>query len=157
MTDLTDLYRTDYAEWARRTALLLRAGDFGALDVAHLLDELEDMGKSEYRELENRLVILLAHLLKWQYQLPLLTARWQEFDGRSWRSTIIEQRDRLARLLDQAPGLKPRLPTVIGTAYTDAAALAAKETGLAPGTFPPECPYTQGQIQDDGFFPSSRG
>ena len=47
--------------------------------------------ESERRELESRLLILLAHLLKWQYQHPLLSERWGEFDGRSWRGTIVEQ------------------------------------------------------------------
>ena len=69
MTELSRLYQSDYAEWARRNADLLRAGDFAALDIPHLLEELDDMGKSEQRELENRLTILLAHLLNWEYLL----------------------------------------------------------------------------------------
>jgi hypothetical protein len=110
MSDLSDLYDTDYGEWARRNARLLRAGDLGGLDVAHLLEELDDRAKSERRELENRLTILLAHLLKWQSQLPQLSERRREFDGRSWRSTIIEQRDRLAKRLRETPSLKPMSP-----------------------------------------------
>ena len=66
------------------------------------------MGKSERRELESRLLILLAHLLKWQYQYQTLSERWREFDGRSWRTTIVEQRKQLAVLLRRAPGLTTR-------------------------------------------------
>ncbi|MCG6943127.1 MAG: DUF29 domain-containing protein [Thiohalocapsa sp.] len=46
MSELSDLYETDYAEWARRSAEFLRAGNLGALDIAHLLEELEGMGKT---------------------------------------------------------------------------------------------------------------
>jgi len=153
MSDISELYRTNYSAWAQRNAELLRAGDFGALDIAHLLDELDDMGKSEQRELENRLTILLAHLLKWEYQLPTLTAGWREFDGRSSRATIIEQRDRLGKLLGKAPGLKTMLPRQLAEAYADAAELAAKETRLARQTFPAACPYSTAQVLDDGFYP----
>ena len=61
MTDLSTLYRTDYCAWARRNAEMLRAGRYAELDVEHLLEELSDMGKSDRRELESRLMILLAH------------------------------------------------------------------------------------------------
>jgi hypothetical protein len=153
MSDLSELYRTDYSAWASRTVELLRAGDFRSLDLDHLLEELSDMGKSERRELENRLTVLIAHLLKWQYQLPTLSARWQEFDGRSGRSAIVEQRDRLAKRLGESPGLKAVFAETLPEAYRDAVSLAAKETGLAQDTFPADCPYSAVQILDDGFFP----
>ncbi len=95
MTELSTLYQTDYSAWATRNAELLRAGRYAELDVEHLLAELSDMGKSEQHELENRLTLLLAHLLKWKYQLTTLSARWREFKADSWRATIIEQRNRL--------------------------------------------------------------
>lgn len=156
MTELSKLYDTDYAAWARCTADLLRARHYEALDIVHLLEELDDMGKSEQRELENRLTILIAHLLKWQYQLPRLSERWREFDGRSWRSTIIEQRDRLAKRLAKSRGLSAKLSAMIEEAYADATRLASKECGLPIGTFPPSCPYHEQQLLDDDFFPSDR-
>ncbi|WP_058555486.1 DUF29 domain-containing protein [Thiohalocapsa sp. ML1] len=151
MSDLSDLYDTDYGEWARRNARLLSAGDFGGLDVAHLLEELDDRAKSERRELENRLTILLAHLLKRQSQLPQLSERRREFDGRSWPSTIIEQRDRLAKRLRETPSLKPVLSQMLPKAYADA--VAAKERGLPAATFPPSCPYGEAELLDESFYP----
>ena len=82
MTELSTLYQTDYSAWAAQNAELLRAGRYAELDIEHLLEELSDMGKSEQRALENRLTILIAHLLKWEYQLQTLSDRWQEFEGR---------------------------------------------------------------------------
>ncbi|MBV5276042.1 MAG: DUF29 domain-containing protein [Lamprocystis purpurea] len=153
MTELSNLYHTDYSAWAQRNAELLRSGNYDALDTAHLLEELDDMGKSEQRELENRLTILLAHLLKWDYQLPQLADKWREFDGRSWRSTIIEQRDRIAKRLKKTPGLRAILVEIIAEAYADAVALASKESQLPSTTFPAVCPYGESEILDEDYYP----
>ena len=61
-------YDTDAIAWANEQARLLRAGRFDALDIEHIADEIVDVGKSEKRELASRLAVLLAHMLKWQYQ-----------------------------------------------------------------------------------------
>ena len=155
MSDLGTLYQTDYAAWAKRHVELLRARRFAEMDIAHLLDELSDMGKSERRELESRLLILIAHLLKWEYQYHTLSERWREFKGDSWRETIVEQRKQLAVLLRQSPGLKSVLAETILSAYPDALDLASKETGLPPETFPAHCPYSAEQLLKDDFYPVS--
>jgi hypothetical protein len=153
MSEASELYDRDYRAWAKIQSDALSTGRFADLDIAHLLEELNDMGRSERNELENRLVILLAHLLKWQFQYRRLSERWQEFKGDSWRSTIVEQRDRIARRLAKSPGLKPGLPDLIADAYSDAAALAAKETAIPIARLPSVCPYTQDQILDEQYFP----
>ena len=45
-------------------------------------EELEDMGAAKERELESRLGVLMAHLLKWIFQ--------SERRGNSWIATIKE-------------------------------------------------------------------
>lgn len=155
MTHLATLYRTDYTQWAQRNAELLQARRFDELDIEHLLEELSDMGKSERQELESRLLVLLAHLLKWEYQYRTLADRWREFDGRSWRATIVEQRQRLAMRLRKSPGLKSVLDESVAAIYPDAVELASDETGLAPATFPDRCPYTVAQLLDKTFYPVS--
>ncbi|MFW6241841.1 MAG: DUF29 domain-containing protein, partial [Thermodesulfobacteriota bacterium] len=106
MENLQTLYDRNYAEWAKKNAELLRKGKFSELDIDHLVEELEDMGRSERNELESRLLILMAHLLKWQFQYRTLSERWREFKGESWRSTILEQRKRIQRRLKKSPGLR---------------------------------------------------
>jgi len=69
-------YETDIVAWANEQAQLVRAGRFELLDLEHIAEEIEDVGKSEQRELASRMTILLAHLLKWQFQ--------PEQQGRSW-------------------------------------------------------------------------
>ena len=153
MSHLYELYQENYTAWAEKTAELLKAGKFSELDTEHLLEELASMGASEYNELESRLTILIAHLLKWQFQYQQLSTRWQEFKGDSWRSTIIEQRTRIAKRLRKSPGLKKNLPEILSEAYEDALELAIKETRLPAATFPSECPYTFEQLLNDDFYP----
>jgi hypothetical protein len=153
MSELSALYEKDFSAWAKRNAELLKAGRYTELDTMHLLEELTDMGTSERNELESRLTILLAHLLKWQYQYNRLSDQWKEFDGRSWRYTILEQRNRIRKRLRASPGLQSRLDELLGEAYQDAVELAAKESGLALKAFPEKCPYAWERIVDDDYFP----
>lgn len=153
MQDLSRLYDQDYAAWAERTAQLLRDGRFAELDVEHLIEELSDMGKSQQHELVNRLRVLLAHLLEWQFQYRQLSERWAEFEGKSWRNTIIEQRLAIEYLLREHPGLQSKLAGAAAKAYPLATDLAAAESGLPPATFPAECPYPLDAVLDRGFYP----
>ncbi len=61
-------YEADVLEWSREQAAALRKGDFARFDLEHLADEIEDVGKSEKRELASHLANLLAHLLEYHYQ-----------------------------------------------------------------------------------------
>lgn len=141
---MTMAYHTDIVAWAREQAALLRAGRFEALDIEHLAEEIEDVGKSEQRELENRMAVLLAHLLKWRYQ--------PERRGNSWRRTLAEQRKAIARRLRKTPSLQPDLqdPEWWEAVWGDAVAQAGQETGLE---FPETCPWPVESILDPDFLP----
>jgi hypothetical protein len=56
------LYDEDFYAWSMEQARLLRAGEFARLDGENLAEELESMGRRDKREVESRLVVLLAHL-----------------------------------------------------------------------------------------------
>jgi hypothetical protein len=157
VSDLRRLYDTDYAAWSARTAELLRQRRFADLDIDHLVEELEDIGKNQRHELVNRLRVLLAHLLKWQYQYQQLPERWAEFEGKSWRNTILEQRAALKYLIEKNPGLQRLLPDAIAEAYRQAAELSAEETGRPARTFPTACPYAPDQALDGGYLPPHQG
>ena len=157
MSGHSALYEHDFERWAKNQADLLRHGDIQHLDVEHLIAELEDMGKSSLRELESRFIILIAHMLKWQYQFDTLTHQWKEFEGKSWRNTILEQRTQLGFLLDKVPSLKTSLELAQEEAYPAARRLAIKETGMSAEAFPLDCPYTVGEILDDDFYPKQAG
>jgi hypothetical protein len=141
----SSLYDADFYAWANQQAALLRAGQLSAADIEHIAEEIESMGKSEKRELVSRLVVLLQHLLKWQYQ--------PERRGKSWRATIINQRRDVADHLADNPSLRATLSQSIAAAYERALTAAAAETDLEEATFPPACPWTFAQIMDADFWP----
>ncbi len=143
----TNTYHGDIIAWANEQAQLLRAGLFSQLDIEHLAEEIEDVGKSEQRELENRMAVLLAHLLKWQHQ--------PERQGNSWRNTIKSQRDRIARRIQKTPSLKADLNDAVWwrEVWADALDIAVKETGMFYEAFPESCPWTLNQIMDADFWP----
>jgi hypothetical protein len=139
------LYDEDFYAWANEQAALLRAGRFGEADIENIAEEIETMGRSEKRELVNRLAVLLHHLLKWQFQPGLRS--------NSWRLTVAEQRYRLEDHLRDNPSLKAQLGQAVQDAYRLARVAAERETGLASETFPDECPYSYDQAISADFWP----
>ena len=127
------LYDRDFYAWANEQAALLRAGRLAEADLENIAEEIETMGRSEKRELINRLTVLLLHLLKWQFQPAL--------HGNGWRLTIEEQRYRLEDHLKDNPSLKAQLGQATRDAYRLALIEAQRETGLARSTCPNDCPY----------------
>jgi hypothetical protein len=153
MSNLEKLYEQDFSAWIERNTGLLRQGRFAEVDVDHLVEELSDMGKSQQHELVNRLRVLLAHLLKWQFQHRQLAGRWAEFEGKSWRNTIIEQRAALRYLIEKNPGLKSRIAAALEEAYSQALDVVVDETGLPARLFPTENPYDEQKVFDRSYFP----
>jgi uncharacterized damage-inducible protein DinB len=68
MSENTELYAENFYAWTQQQAALLRDQKTQALDFANLAEEIESLGRSDKRELGNRLQILVMHLLKWRYQ-----------------------------------------------------------------------------------------
>ena len=61
------LYERDFYLWLEQQASRLREGRLDELDLANLLEEIEDMGRSEKRAIEGYLVVVLTHLLKYPF------------------------------------------------------------------------------------------
>lgn len=142
-------YDGDIIAWANEQARLLREGLFSQLDIEHIAEEIEDVGKSEKREIKSRMIVLMSHLLKW--------GRQPERQGNSWRRTINVQRRDIDDCLKATPSLKPDLqnPEWLESAWAGALDMAVKETGLPFDAFPEECPWALGQIMDADFWPES--
>ena len=62
------LYEQDYYRWLTQTADLLKSKEFTKLDLENLIEEIESLGKSEKRAIKSNLIVVILHLLKWQYQ-----------------------------------------------------------------------------------------
>ena len=140
-------YETDIVAWANEQAALLRSGDMSAIDIEHIAEEIEDVGKSEQRELSSRMSVLLAHLLKWQFQ--------PSHRGISWEATIHTQRNNIARRIRKTPSLKVSLSDTDwwADAWDDAVEAASKETGVPYTEFPEVCPWAIDEVMRQNFFP----
>jgi len=144
-TLITSLYESDFYGWTQHQANALRSRNIAELDFENLLEEMEAMGRSEKRGLKNRLVILLMHLLKWQYQ--------PERQGKSWELTIRNQREEVLELLEENPSLKPRIDSVLESARKKALRETEKEIKMDRSTFPAQCPWSFDEVMDDEFWP----
>ncbi|MEB3358202.1 MAG: DUF29 domain-containing protein [Synechococcales bacterium] len=139
------LYDCDYHQWLRSTAQLLRDGRFSQVDWLHLIEEIEDMGRSERRAVESNLEVVLMHLLKYRYQADRRSP--------SWRYTLTEHRNRLAKLLRDSPSLRRYLDSCFDDCYQTARRLAADETGLELNQFPDQPPFSPTEALDMDYLP----
>jgi hypothetical protein len=134
-------YEQDYAGWVEDTARAIEEGRFNEIDRVALADEVRDLGKSERRELESALRVLLLHLLKQRYQPEKRT--------RSWEASIRVQRKHLSKFLRESPSLRPELSELVADAYDSARIEAEQETGLDLDTFPEICEWTVAEVLED--------
>jgi hypothetical protein len=141
------LYDRDVIAWANEQARLLREGQLSLLDVEHIAEEIEDVGKSEQRKLASRMAVLIAHLIKWRHQ--------PERRGGSWERTIREQRSAIARRLRRTPSLVNSLgdPDWWADAWGDAVSAAIAEAGI--DELPQTCSWTVTQVLDPDWLPPS--
>lgn len=144
MSNLSLLHKSDFCLWATKSAELIKAGKFKKLNIEHLVEEVESIGASEKRALESRLIELMQHLLKWQFQ--------PEKRENSWGISINKQRVGIEKILHDNPSLKYNLNKRINRCYQYARRYAAIETKLPLKKFPEECIYTLEQLEDFDFM-----
>ena len=139
------LYDTDPHAWYVEQAALLRAGRVAEADLAHIAEELEDLGRSEAKELRSSLRLICSHLLKWQFQ--------PEKRSDSWGNTVERERDNAALSLKENPSLKPKMEELFQTAYSLARREAARETRMQLATFPQLPPFSVTDALQPGYLP----
>ena len=144
-TNVINLYDRDYYLWLQQTAQLIKEGKFSEIDAANLIEEIEDMGRSEKRAVKSNLVILLLHLLKYKYQPEKRT--------NSWKASIREHRRRLREDFKTSPSLKRYFAEVFDECYQDGREQAADETGLHIDTFPIKSPFSPSKTLDSDYLP----
>jgi len=139
---MSEHYTTDVALWAEKPADALRRRAGNEIDWENVAEEIEDAAKRVRDQIERRVVVLCEHLLKWQFQ--------PEQRSGSWRSSIVEARNRVARAVCNNPSLRSYPGEVLADAYADGRRQAEAEAGLM---LPPVCPWTIDQIVDHAFWP----
>ena len=155
MITQSELYEQDFQLWLRTTICQLEQGNFQALDISHLVEELKELGKSDKNALEGNLMILLAHLLKLKVQSSA-----PESMKSSWYRSIVEHRERVIALLENTPSLKSHLVIAINKTYPKGRKIAIKESKFADfgisippeESYPLDCPFSLEEIFDEDFY-----
>lgn len=142
---LSELYEKDEVAWYEKNAQLIRQNKIELVDMQHLAEHLEDMGRREKNELLTRMIELLMHLLKWKYQ--------PERQGASWERSIREQRRMINLEIKSSTNLKKYLEEHYEDAYKEARLYAIEETNLPVKTFPLKSPFVLTDVLKIGFFP----
>ena len=141
---MTD-YRSDLTAWSREQADALQRRSANELDWENIAEEIDSLGRQQQWELYNRLVVLVAHLLKWEFQA--------DQRGRSWSTTILNQRFDIARQLKISPSLKAAIDGEFAEAYPRGRLQAAQETRLSERRFPDRAPFSLAQALDPDWLP----
>jgi hypothetical protein len=141
----SSLYERDFCLWIEEQARLLRERRLDQLDIANLVEEIEDLGIGEKKAVESNLVVVLKHLLKYRFQPGRRS--------RSWLSSIAEHRRRLRNDLKISPSLRPYARERFEQCYQDSRRQALIETGLAPDALPIAPPWSLEQALDPDFLP----
>lgn len=159
MSDTNTLYDEDFFAWTKQQAKALRAAARSRinepLDWTNLAEEIEDLGKSQRRELGSRIREIVEHLVKLQ-RSPALEPR------PGWRASIRSQRAAIEDLLRDSPSLKREVDEIIraqaarGTKdaiaeLQDRGEIAARFRGRSAQQSSPS--FTRAQILDDWFPP----
>lgn len=142
--EMKSQYEQDFYGWTQWQAEVIAKREVSELDWQNLQEELEALGRQEYRELVSRLTVLLGHLLKWEYQ--------PEKRSRSWFLTIREQRRAINRHFYRNPSLKSRIVDALEDGFEAGVDLALRETNLPLRTFPEQCPYQFEEVLANNFI-----
>lgn len=127
-------YEADYAAWLDHQVGLLKADRWSEVDKANLIDEVESLGRSEFKGFVSAFEIVIAHMLKWDLQ--------PERCSNSWVASIMEHREWIAQELEDSPSYRARIGEAMRRAWRPARARASAETDLPLKQLPSELPYS---------------
>jgi Domain of unknown function DUF29 len=153
MASIKSLYEEDFYAWTQQQAeLLRRLPPLGnELDLEHIAEEIEDLGRSDLRATQSLCEHIIEHLLKLEYS-------GLEDPADHWRDEIVEWRLQLEKIVTHSIVAKLDLPGCYRTALRLVRRLERDVPGLM-SRLPAECPYTFEQIvgaSGEDWFPSSR-
>lgn len=113
--NLKELHEADFNLWVEAMKTKIKNRDTETMDWDNLLDEIDDMGKSEKRSLDSYMQRLVEHILKLEY--------WTEEKERcqkGWIREVVNFRTRIERVLRKNPSLKNYLQQEYENVFNDA-------------------------------------
>ena len=162
-TRTRSLYCDDLWTWSRRQAAALRRGDWGALDLENVIEEIEDVGNRHSDAWTSYCKNVISHLLK-------IESSGSAENFRHWKEEIEAWRDSMFDLLADSPGMKHELSGLLAKAWKrgrrDAVRELVKHGGAVEAAvekrlrrsweleLSQECPYTLVEIA--GYEPREK-
>ena len=147
------LYDSDFLAWtsdqARRLRALARSGSNVDLDLPHVAEEVDDMGRSQIQAVESLVANVIAHLLKIEHASA-------SQPHAHWRVEIAAWRGDIAARLDDSPSIRGRLD--LERAYRRAAAIvriSLREHEGRTVDLPELCPFALERILDQSWYPGA--
>jgi uncharacterized protein (UPF0210 family) len=137
-------YEEDYYLWTQTMVENLKNKNYSKVDWDNLIEEIDDMGKSQKRAVESLLLRLTEHLLKLKY--------WEtekERNKKHWQSEVVNFRVLLRKRLKESPSLKANLPEMYVEVLADSKQSIRKLFAL-----PATTELTLTQVLDEDWFPS---
>ena len=145
-TTPSQLYEADFYAWTRQQALALRR--FARtrpnlpLDLEHIAEEIQDLGKSERDTVYSLARQIMQHFLLIEHS-PATGQR------RHWADEIDEFRAQMERKLSRS--IRRRLKRDLGEVYADGRRLVERKMrrhgeDRAADALPAECPYAVEQV-----------
>ena len=142
MINLKQLYDRDFNLWIEKTKEAIQNRDFENMDWDNLLDEIDDMGKSEKRSLDSYMQRLIEHILKlkfWNLEVERCRKKWQQ--------EVVNFRNRIKRILKKNPSLNNYLKSEYFDIYQDAIATMVFDFAIPEDNF-----VEIEQIMQDDYF-----
>lgn len=142
------LYETDYNLWVLDMVEKLKKQEFSGLDLANLIEEVEDLSRRDKKKLKSLLRLLFEHLLKLTY--------WQSEIARNeghWRGEIRNFRKQIKDELQDSPSLKNYVNEVLNECYQDSREIVGDKTKLPLSSFPEHPIANLEQILDEDWLP----
>ncbi|KAB0242087.1 DUF29 domain-containing protein [Microcystis aeruginosa EAWAG127a] len=134
LAKVKNLYVQDFALWIEKTVKQLKSGDLSQVDLENLIEEVESLGKSQPKAVDNFLTRLLEHLLKRCYvALPDCY--------RGWEIEIRNFRKELKKKFKYSPSLKRFMIEILEECYREA--LEAVKEDYPDSNFPDVCPFAE--------------
>ncbi len=142
--ELKELYHKDFPLWAEINYELLKEKLYDLVDWENLLEEIEDMARSDLKTCISQLARILEHLYKWDNFRNLAGG---ETAGRGWIKSVNNARREILTMFDVYPSLRNKLPNEVSTAWKFAKRKLEnwlEDNDYNPEDFyiPEECPYT---------------
>ncbi len=138
-------YEEDYYLWIKTMVKRLKERNYSQIDWDNLIEEIEDMGRSQKRAVESLLMGLTEPLLKLKY--------WESERERNkghWESEVVNFRVLLKKRLQESPSLKAKLEDIYQEILPD-----SKKSLSRLFELPEQINLTLEQILDEDWFPES--